>query len=58
VGTEDTYFLNQPMQLLEQQLKALGADIPVAYFPGTHFTVFTPAYKKAETEWLKKTYQA
>jgi pimeloyl-ACP methyl ester carboxylesterase len=58
VGNEDTYFLNQPVQLMEQQLKALGADIPVAYFPGTHFTVFTPAYKKAETEWLKKTYLA
>lgn len=58
VGTEDTYLLNQPVQLMEQAMKALGADIAFAYFPGTHFSVFTPDYKKAETQWLKKTYLA
>jgi hypothetical protein len=41
-----------------RRTRGLLADIPVAYFPGTHFTVFTLAYKKAETNWLKKTYLA
>lgn len=56
VGTEDTYYLNQPVLLMEQEMKVLGADMPFAYYPGTHFSVFTPTYRQAETAWLKDTY--
>lgn len=55
-GTEDNYFLNFSAMLMEQEMKKLGADMPFAYYPGTHFTVSTPAYRHAETQWLKKTY--
>lgn len=56
VGKEDTYHLNQPVMLMEQEMKKLGADMPFAYYPGTHFTVGTPAYRQAESEWLAKAY--
>ena len=55
-GTEDNYSLNFSAMLMEQEMKKLGADITFAYFPGTHFTVGGPAYRQAETQWLKKTY--
>jgi S-formylglutathione hydrolase FrmB len=56
VGSEDTFYLNLPAMLMEQEMKKLGADMPFAYYPGTHFTVSTPEYRKAETMWLKTTY--
>lgn len=55
-GNEDTYFLNLSVMLMEQEMKKLGADMPFAYYPGDHFSVVTPEYRKAETQWLKKTY--
>ncbi|GAB3729978.1 alpha/beta hydrolase-fold protein [Hymenobacter agri] len=55
-GTEDNYSLNVSAQLMEAQLKKLGADIAFAYFPGTHFTVGGPEYRRAETQWLKQAY--
>ncbi|HLK98659.1 MAG TPA: alpha/beta hydrolase-fold protein [Hymenobacter sp.] len=56
VGTEDSYYLHLPVQLMEQEMKKLGANMPFAYYPGNHFTVNTPDYRKAELQWLKKTY--
>jgi hypothetical protein len=56
VGNEDTYYLNQPVMLMDKEMKKLGADMPFVYYPGDHFTVMTPEYKKAELMWLKKTY--
>ena len=55
-GNEDSYFLNFAVMLMEQEMKKLGADMPFAYYPGDHFSVVTPEYKKAEIQWLKKTY--
>ncbi|TGD78989.1 alpha/beta hydrolase-fold protein [Hymenobacter wooponensis] len=56
VGNEDTYFLNEPVKLMDQEMKKLGADMPFAYYPGDHFSVVTPDYRKAEAMWLRKTY--
>jgi len=56
VGNEDTFYLNFPAMLMEEAMKKLGADMPFAYYPGTHFTVTTPEYKKAEMMWLKTAY--
>ncbi|NVO86663.1 alpha/beta hydrolase-fold protein [Hymenobacter terrestris] len=55
-GNEDSYYLNFSAMLMEQEMKKLGADIPFAYYPGDHFSVMTPEYKRAEIMWLKKTY--
>lgn len=54
VGTEDTYLLNQPVQLMEQEMKALGAAMPFAYYPGTHVTVFSPLTARAKKPGCKK----
>jgi hypothetical protein len=35
------------VKLMENEMKKLVADIEFAYYPGTHFTVATPEYKKA-----------
>ena len=56
VGTEDSYHLNDAVVLMEQEMKKLGADMAFAYYPGTHFSVGTPAYRQAETQWLKQAY--
>ncbi|MBC8082329.1 MAG: hypothetical protein H7Z21_03900 [Hymenobacter sp.] len=56
VGTEDNYQLNEAVLLMEKEMQKLGADMPFAYYPGTHFTVGTPEYRKAEIMWLQKTY--
>lgn len=56
VGNEDTFYLNFPAMLMEKEMKKIGANMPFAYYPGDHFTVTTPEYKKAETLWLKTVY--
>ena len=55
-GNEDSYYLNFSALLMEQEMKKLGADMPFAFYPGDHFSVTTPEYKRAEIMWLKKTY--
>jgi hypothetical protein len=48
--------LNFSAQLMDVAMKGLGAHIEFAYYPGTHFTVGTPAYKKAENDFLERKY--
>ena len=57
VGNEDTYFLNLPVHLLEDEMKKINATITFAYYPGDHFTVTTPAYRHDENQWLQEKYQ-
>lgn len=62
VGNNDNYFLNEAVELLEEETKKLGANFEYAYYPGDHFTIKNPAYKmdgyifleKKYTEWLAK----
>ncbi len=56
VGNEDN--AQQPaIVLMEKQMKKINADIPFAYYPGTHFTVVTVQYKKDQDAFLVKKYQ-
>jgi hypothetical protein len=57
VGNEDTYALNLPVHLLEDEMKKMGATITFAYYPGDHFTVTTPAYRHDQDQWLAEKYQ-
>lgn len=43
--------------LMEKEMKKLNADIEFAYYPGNHFTVGTPEYKKVQDAFLLKKYQ-
>jgi len=56
VGTEDSE-QNPAVRLMEKEMKKLGANIEFAYYPGNHFTVSTPAYKKDQDAFLLKKYQ-
>ena len=42
VGTADTFYLDGAVQLLDKQLRELGAQAHITYIPGrTHFDLFT-----------------
>ena len=38
---------------MEKEMKKINANIEFAYYPGNHFTVATPEYRKAEDLWLE-----
>jgi S-formylglutathione hydrolase FrmB len=56
IGTRDNFLLNYAVMSLETQMKEMGANIQFGYFPGDHFTVWTPEYKKEGTQFLKERY--
>ena len=56
VGNEDTYFLNLPVHLLEDEMKNINATITFAYYPGNHATVSTAAYRHDQDKWLEDKY--
>jgi hypothetical protein len=45
------------VQLMEEEMKKLGAGITFAYYPGDHFSVVTAEYKKAWDDFLLKRYK-
>lgn len=56
VGNQDNFLLNYPVKLLETQMKKLQSTFKFAYYPGDHFTVSTPAYRKDGSRFLKEKY--
>lgn len=57
-GNHDNYFLNKSVELLEVETKKLNANFVYAYYPGDHFTINYPEYKKAGYAFLEKRYEA
>lgn len=57
-GSQDTYFLNQSIELLEIETRKLKANFIYDYYPGDHFTVHTPEYDKAGYAFLANKYAA
>lgn len=57
VGNQDNYFLNYAVELLEKEMKNLGAKVEFAYYPGDHFTIETEEYRKAGYSFLEKKYR-
>jgi hypothetical protein len=57
VGEQDSYGLNKPVHLMEDEMKKINATIAFAYYPGNHFTVTTPAYRHDQDMWLEAKYQ-
>ena len=57
IGTADNFLLNYAVTSLEKQMKELGSNFQFAYFPGDHFTVGTPEYLDAGTQFLKNKYE-
>ena len=56
IGNQDNFLLNYPVRLLEKQMKELNSNFQFAYYPGDHFTVFTPDYRKEGNQFLKQKY--
>lgn len=56
VGTSDNFLLNHAVTLLETEMKKLNASVDFAYYPGDHFTVGTPVYRKDGNQFLVRKY--
>ena len=56
VGTGDNFLLNHAVSMLETEMKKLNSTFKFAYYPGDHFTVGTPDYKKDGYQFLAQKY--
>lgn len=56
VGEQDNFYLNSAVHLLESEMKKLNTGFVFEYYPGDHFTVGTPEYRKAGEHFLVSKY--
>jgi S-formylglutathione hydrolase FrmB len=56
IGNRDNFLLNYAVISLEKQMKELNSTFKFGYYPGDHFTVYTPEYEKDGTQFLKQKY--
>ena len=55
-GEQDNFFLNSAVHLLDSEMKKFNTGFVFAYYPGDHFTVFTPEYRSAASHFLLERY--
>ena len=56
VGDQDNFYLNSAVHLLDTEMKKLNTGFVFEYYPGDHFTVWTPEYRKAGEHFLVAKY--
>ncbi|CAN5148005.1 hypothetical protein BH11BAC6_BH11BAC6_05850 [soil metagenome] len=56
VGNQDNFLLNDAVHLLDTAMQQLNTKFVFAYYPGDHFTVSTPEYRKAGLAFLEERY--
>lgn len=56
VGKNDNFLLNYAVQLLETSMKELNSKFVIEYYPGDHFTVSSPQFKKDGSAFLEQKY--
>ncbi len=56
VGDQDNFLLNSAVHLLDSEMKKLNTGFVFEYYPGDHFTVSTPEYRKAAERFLVTKY--
>lgn len=56
IGNQDNFLLHYAVLSLETQMKEMNSKFQFKYYPGDHFTVFTPEYKAAGNQFLKQKY--
>lgn len=56
VGEQDNFYLNSAVHLLDSEMKKLNTGFVFEYYPGDHFTVSTPEYRKAADHFLVSKY--
>lgn len=57
VGENDNFLLNDAVHFLDNEMKKLDTKFVFAYYPGDHFTVSTPEYRKAGMQFLAQRYE-
>lgn len=55
-GTSDNFALDKSAKMLEEEMKKLNSKFEFAYYPGDHFTVWTPEYEKEGCHFLATKY--
>ncbi|WP_347374069.1 alpha/beta hydrolase-fold protein [Aequorivita sp. Q41] len=58
IGSQDNFLLTGAVYKLEEAMKALNANMEFEYFPGDHFTIFTPEYQTKGNAFLANRYKA
>lgn len=58
VGDQDNFLLNDAVHMLDGEMKKINANVGFAYYPGDHFTVSTPEYRKDGLTFLEGRYFA
>jgi S-formylglutathione hydrolase FrmB len=56
VGEQDNFLLNYAVHTLDDEMKKLNAGFVFSYYPGDHFTVSTPEYRKDGYKFLEQKY--
>jgi hypothetical protein len=55
-GEQDNFYLNSAVHLLDTEMKKINTGFVFEYYPGDHFTVWTPEYRKAGESFLVAKY--
>ena len=56
VGEQDNFLLNDAVHIMDKEMQQLDTKFVFAYYPGDHFTVSTPEYRKAGLAFLAERY--
>lgn len=56
VGNQDNFLLNYAVHVLDEEMQKLHAEFVFAYYPGDHFTVSSPEYRKDGNKFLEQKY--
>ncbi|HRI22454.1 MAG TPA: hypothetical protein PLA68_15945, partial [Panacibacter sp.] len=56
VGEQDNFLLNDAVHILDNEMQKMDTKFVFGYFPGDHFTVSTPEYRKAGLAFLAERY--
>ncbi|WP_372755202.1 alpha/beta hydrolase-fold protein [Labilibaculum sp.] len=57
VGTNDNFYLNRSVELLEKEMYKLNANFEFKYYPGVHFRLYTPEYIREGMKFLDRCYK-
>ena len=57
IGEQDNFLLQGAVHLLDTAMKKLNAGMQFDYFPGDHFTVYTPEYRQKGYKFLADRYR-
>jgi len=56
VGEQDNFLLNYAVHMLDNEMNKIHSGFKFTYYPGDHFTVSTPQYRKEIYQFLEERY--